>query len=339
MKQMRKKFQSAPRLRQAGKYRILIAFGFNLTLLVGIAFSSNVLQEYHNKLVHNINEIIKLEKEYSTLEGNLQKLAAKTGKLESQKNLSWFNRRRLVKLTEKKAELNQKVIVIYKKMLNSKSSANQIFNKYFTVLNIEIDSTISELETTIDSTERKNSLLYLLHLKERRDWLLNSQKYYTLYTQNTIPEDDTFLSLFNNPKQKKVVKEDLKRILKNKINQIELMIDAAKEEELLRKRLAQFSSEMTALSGETRAYQTNAFEERARSDGNIASFTTDFQNYADLSGNKGLLQSETPMTNLQNEYLFLLQNIPSTGLPAYIAHLDSIRTSYLRTLEEVKESD
>jgi len=168
---------------------------------------------------------------------------------------------------------------------------------------------------------------------------LNSQKYYTLYNQNTILEDDTFLSLFNDPKQKKVIKEDLKRILKNKINQIELMIDTAKEEELLRKRLAQFSNEMTALSGETRAYQTNAFEENARNEENIASFTTDFQNYADLSGNKGLLQSETPMANLQTEYLFLLQNITSAGLPTYIAHLDSILTSYLKTLEEVKGSD
>ena len=336
---MRKKSQPASRLRQAGKYQLLIAFGFNLALIVGIAFSSSVLQEYHNKLVHNINEIIKLEKEYSTLERYLQKLDAETGKLESQKNPSWFNRRRLVKLIEKKADLNQNVIVIYKKILKSKSSANQIFEKYYIVLTTEIDSIISELENRADSTKRKNNLLYLLDLKERRDWLLNSQKYYTLYTQNILPENDMFLSLFINQKQKKVIQEDLIKILENKINQIELIIDAVKEEELLRKRFAQFSNEMTALSGETRAYQTSIFKDSDRNEENITFYNTDFANYADLSNNKGLFQSETPMTNLQTEYLFLLQNIPPTSIPTYIAHLDSVRSSYLQTLEEVKGSD
>lgn len=345
---MRKKSQPASRsirrtstleggLRQAGKYQLLIVFVFNLILFVGITFSSSILQEYHNQLVHNISEIIKLEKQHSTLKNALQKLNIETNKLESQKNPSWFNRRKLVKTTEKKAELNQNVISFYQKLLELKSSANQIFEKYYIVLTIEIDSTISELENRADSTKRKNNLLYLLELKQRRDWLLNSQKYFTLYTQNIFPEDDTFLSLFINQKQKKVIQEDLIKILENKINQIELIIDAVKEEELLRKRFAQFSSEMTALSGETRAYQTNIFKESDRNEENITFFNTDFQNYAGLSDKEHFLQSETPMTNLYTEYLFLFQNIPSTNLPNYIAHLDSVRTSYLQTIKEIKK--
>ena len=329
------------------KYYLLKAFIINLFILSEIVLSKNIIQEYHDDLSNKIKEIIQFEENKSGLERERQQLDSEINEIRSSENLGWFSKRKLVKYTERKAEITQKIIGIYDNLLKSQAGAQKIFSRYFTVLSYKIDSTISVLEITTDSTQRMESLLYLLELKTHRDWLMDTQKYYTLHAQNIISDSDRLLSYFKDPVKKKLLQEDLGKIVENKINQIDLVISAAREEELLRKRLSQFSTEMAAISGETRVYSSHSFESSKSGDRSteLSAFgendwgDIDYENYIGLSNNEAFIQSEITPIYSQTGYLFLLQDIRSKDIKSYVAHLDSIRASYIILLDEIKEAD
>ena len=108
--------------------------------------------------------------------------------------------------------------------------------------------------------------------------------------------------------------------------------------------MAQFASEMTAFSGEinpanSRSYQTTLTERDLK-------ITDEDATYGNVvPTNLGLeetwttrtVQTEFPMTLNSEDYLHIVQPIPSKNMRSYISQMDSIKTYYLKQIAELEQ--
>jgi len=312
--------------------------------LFSSASAGQSLSDYHNAISADISEIalfVQKEKKLLTEQTEIEKSISS---LRQERNPDWMNRRKITKLTEKKAKISDQLMIAYKQSAGKKASANRIFNAYYPLISSKIDSVIDLLENITEPPRRTNAILTLLELRDRRDWLLQNQRYFAPAGIIILPRKDDILEFIKNPSQQAMLRTELIRILREKVDQIDLIIAAAKEEELLRKRMAQFASEMTAFSGEinpanSRSYQTTLTERDLK-------ITDEDATYGNVvPTNLGLeetwttrtVQTEFPMTLNSEDYLHIVQPIPSKNMRSYISQMDSIKTYYLKQIAELEQ--
>jgi len=335
---MRKRFGVYPR-----KIKYLGWIACTTLWLFSYVSAGQSLSDYHNTISANISELASLVQSEKTLLTEQTKIEKSIASLRQEKNPGWTNRRKIAKFTEKKAKIGDQLIVIYRQSAEKKASANRIFDAYFPLLSSQIDSVIDFLEKTAEPSRRTSAILTLLELKDHRDWLLQNQRYFAPAGIQILPRKENPLELVKNPTQQAMLKTELVRILNEKIDQIDLIIAAAKEEELLRKRMAQFASEMTAFSGEinpanSRNYQTTFTETKSRgTDVDITTYGTPTSNGNGETWTTHTIQTEFPMTMNSEDYLHIVQSVPSKNMRSYISQLDSIKTLYLKQIAELEQ--
>ena len=309
-------------------------FSALLPLLINIGYGADLKSDYHTPLSQSVKSIIELENRITILNTEREKIDLELAEISPAENPGWYSKRKIVKLTEIKANINQEILLVYDELLKLKTDANSVFSKYYPILSSKLDSLINALELNSDPDARKRSLTHLIELKAERDWLLNTQIYYSHHSSEIITESDKLLSAVRSNNQRDLLQKELLAILEGKIEQIDLMISAAKEEDLLQKRLVQFSSEMSMISGEENLYRSDisdkaSMENLTNSDGN---YGADWDNFRSTFDDKSVYQSPTTLTKA--DYIFLFKDMPASNLISYISHLDSLRSTYSDLIEE-----
>lgn len=323
--------------------KLLKIFLILISFTLQIALSENLFQSYYNQLSTNINQLVNLYKKEAEIESKIQQINKDIDLLTKEDNLSWLDQRKLVKLTEQKANLNTELTSVYDRIIDLNTKSIPIFSEYNSSLVAEINSVISDLDSINDPSLRKEYISYLIELKYRRDWLAESQKYLSLKKVEVDAESDKMSTLFDDLRKNELIKEDLKCILEGKISQINQLIEAAKEEKMLRETLEQFNTEMAALSGEisiisgsnlSKGSDISSFDSESPT-GN-APLSADYDNYANYSNNISLFQSEIFSPYSKSDLLLLMQNIPTASLTSYITNLDSLREDYKKMIDELQ---
>ena len=119
-------------------------------------YAEDELNHLQNKLSTSIEKIINLDNSRKILEQERDQIDTEINKFSNAEELGWYKKRKLVLLTEKKSELNQKMTNIFQKLLDEQNQAYQISSSYFPLLSTQMDSLFSLLDTEKDSTaERK----------------------------------------------------------------------------------------------------------------------------------------------------------------------------------------
>ena len=311
-----------------------------ILVLVQSGFAGNRMNDYRSDLSATVNKIIQLNKQIEKLDAKITDIDGKINFLDNQKNPSWLNRRKVVKLTEEKAAINTDRLNYYRQVLELQNSAGATSSALFALITNDMDSLVTELNSDLPVDQRKAGLDYLISIIETRNWVIDTKAYYTHVDDVAIPSKMN-ISDFIQPGRTNVrLKSDLVNFLDEKIQRISVMIDASREEEALRTKLDQFALEMTALGGEIdhQSYQSG-IKTASEPEVNLG---VSFDNTDSPLNNRGYnnwvfttqsLPLVTPIT--EYDYLPVIKDLESSELPEYISTLDSIRSYYINQKQEL----
>lgn len=310
------------------------------SVFAGHPDSTTIYQAEYDK---QLARVVVLDNRYREFQIRVDLIDTHLKKLEADRRSDWYTRRKLSKLTAEKAAINDDIILTFDEISRLQSEASHIFNRYYLDLSYHVEQILTQLTLTNDTKQRQNLIQKLLEMVEQRSRLLNTQRRFLPTAEILIPEKENLVALIAHSDQRNLIRKDVINVLNEKIRQVDLMITAARTEDQLRKRLNQFNTEMSALSGEVTSYQTAipATDESNRNNksnnifdwGSIPTNENRNVDYQNWLGNAA--QPSMPTTLTAIDYLPLIQNIPSTELPLYLTQLDSIRKYYQNQLQEV----
>jgi len=311
-----------------------------ILVLIQSGFAGNRMNDYRSDLSATVNKIIRLNKQIEKLDAKITDIDNKINFLDNQKKPSWLNRRKVVKLTEEKAAINTDRLNYYQQLLELQNSAGAISSTLFALITNDMDSLVTELNTDLPIDQRKAGLDYLIRLIEIRNWVIDTKAYYTHISDMAIPSKMSISDFIQPGRTNDKLKSDLVNFLDEKIQQISVMINAAREEEALRTKLDQFAMEMTALGGDIdhQSYQSG-IKTASEPEVNLGAF---YDNTDSPLNNRGYnnwvfttqpLPLVTPIT--EYDYLPVIKDLESSELPQYISTLDSIRSYYINQKQEL----
>ncbi|MCK4641642.1 MAG: hypothetical protein KAU06_09895 [Candidatus Marinimicrobia bacterium] len=311
-----------------------------ILILVQSGFAGNQMNDYRSDLSATVNKVIQLNNQIEKLDTKIADIDREISVLDNRKKPSWLDRRKVVKLTEEKAAINTDNLNYYQQLLELQNSARATSSALFALITNDMDSLVTELNSNLSVDQRKAGLDYLIRIIEIRNWVIDTKTYYTHVDDVTIPSKMNIGDFIQSGRTNVRLKSDLVNFLDEKIQQISVMIDAAREEEALRTKLDQFALEMTVLGGEIdhQSYQ---------SDVKIASEPEKYwgvflDNTDSPSNNRGYnnwvstTQSHPLVTYISEyDYLPVIKDMESSEFPEYISTLDSIRTYYINQKQEL----
>ena len=313
------------------------------TLILILLLAKNIqsapidsLTYYQTQYNQQLTKLRTLEKDYDKLLNDINAIDAQIIKINNASNLNWSDKRKLSRLTARKAEINAKMIPIYTELTNQRTILNITFNRYYDFLSKSIDSTINQYSRVGDSHQRQNLSKTLFELIDQRGQLLASQRQFSDQNEFPLPEKEDLVALISKYDFNEAIRRDISHILDAKIRQINLMIAAANTEKELRQRLNQLNLEMNALSGEAYPYQGGNFDSK-NAFGDYDNWgppaMSEKTTYRNRTNNAALPATTQPVTAA--DYLPLFQNIPTNDLSLYISQLDSLRRYYQKQLQEI----
>ena len=327
------------------KHRIKTQFanfaGIFIFLLLTVNPSAGLAQsqstdQLRNQLQDELNQITALQTRINKVESDLNKIDQDLIHLRAPEGNSWYSHRRAVKLKSKKATVSEQLSDLVIQQRAHKESAAAISHNFYSRISTRIDSLIEAIHPNETAAARKQQMTQLLELKSQRDWLVESQY---LYSDYPVPEgiaDDQVFAFLRKSKNNATLRNEFQELIGEKIDQVNMIIAAAREESTLRHRLAQFSNEMSAISGEIdlRSATTTgpiatgwdgATDQETYSNGNI-----------DIARREKNADQSIPATVTQTDFLFLFYNLTTDDMNTYISQLDSIRRSYVKLLTELQ---
>ncbi|HOO14059.1 MAG TPA: hypothetical protein PLC51_09695 [Candidatus Marinimicrobia bacterium] len=307
------------------------------TLILILLLTKNIqsapidsLAYYQAQYKQQLTKLHTLKQDYNQLLNEINAIDAQIIKINNASNLNWNDKRKLSRLTARKAEINGKMIPIYTELINQRTILNITFNRYYDFLSKSIDSTVNQYNTVGDSRQRQSLSRTLFELIDQRGQLLASQRQFSDQKEFPLPEKEDLVALISKYDFNDAIRRDISHILDLKIRQIDLMIAAANTEKELRQRLNQLNLEMNALSGESYPYQGGNFSDYENWDHATMSGKSVYRN---RTNNAALPATTQPVTAA--DYLPLFQNIPTNDLSLYISQLDSLRRYYQKQLQEI----
>ncbi len=307
------------------------------TLILILLLAKNIqsapidsLAYYQTQYNQQLTKLRTLEKDYDKLLNDINAIDAQIIKINNASNPNWNDKRKLSRLTARKAEISGKMIPIYTELTNQRTILNITFNRYYDFLSKSIDSTVNQYNTVGDSRQRQSLSRTLFELIDQRGQLLASQRQFSDQNEFPLPEKEDLVALISKYDFNEAIRRDISHILDAKIRQIDLMIAAANTEKELRQRLNQLNLEMNALSGESYPYQGGNFSDYENWDHATMSGKSVYRN---RTNNAALPATTQPVTAA--DYLPLFQNIPTNDLSLYISQLDSLRRYYQKQLQEI----
>ncbi len=320
------------------KIQLLYTFFLMLIFTANTTASSDVLHTRQQELADVLRTIKTTEQLISEQDSTIQKIDRKIAELEQTDNPGWLERRRIVKLTEEKAALNAKRLRCFEQLLDWQNQARDLSATILTEVTQSIDSLIGAINTADSGQQRQADLAALIKVIEIRNWIITTRPYYTRVENEPIPpklDIQEFLSL---TLTNSGVKTDLLKLLNEKIDELTLMIQSAREEEILRQRLEQFSYEMASIGGEI-GEQT--LHPRQISSSKETDAPTGWDNYSENRispdfTNWVLTTQTEPLSSLTAyDYLPIIESLDPAELSDYIFTLDSLRNYYISEKQKI----
>ncbi|HDP67523.1 MAG TPA: hypothetical protein ENN20_03355 [Candidatus Marinimicrobia bacterium] len=305
---------------------IFLAFALNLTA------ADNILKEQQQALADLLQAIKTTAERISIQDSAIHKIDRKIAQLEQLENPGWLERRRIVKLTEEKAALNSRRLRSFDQLLDQQNRARNLSTALLTEATQSIDSLIETINAAEPGQQRQTNLASLIQVIEIRNWIITTRPSYARLENEVVsPKLDLreFLSLTSaNPG----IKTDLIKLLDDKIGELTLMIKSAREEEILRQQLEQFSYEMASISGEIGeqtlqpqqvSYSKDIDATTGWNYSGESRISPDFTNWV-LTTQTDQLSSLTTY-----DYLPIVKSLDPAELSDYIFTLDSLRNYYI----------
>lgn len=298
-------------------------------------------QSFYNK---EVEKFTNLERQAEQLNSKIVNINAHVNTLSARENPNWNEKRKLSRLTAQKAELNNEMIRTFEKLASQKNTLGEVYHNYFEFLSDQINHTLAQYSRVTDSNQRQDLSRDLIKLVEQRSHLLATRRLFFDQNAPPVPDKENLIALVNEFDQNSALRNDVAKILEEKIQQIELLLSAAEAENQLRKRLNQLNLEMSALTGELYSDamtghigdndrgQTLGPTDGTWNDGTSNSKDASYENWANTAN---LPITSRPLTDV--DYLPIFQTISTTNLSSYIFELDSLRRHYQKQLQEIKK--
>ncbi|MBU1634735.1 hypothetical protein KJ762_09535 [bacterium] len=304
-----------------------------LMLAANITSANGLLENQRQQLSSMLNEIGQINEHITQIDSDLNGMNNKIAKLENLDKLSWIKRRRIVKLTEEKSTLNSKRMDYYQQLMDLQNTTHQVSSGMLDGISQIIDSLLIEINSATSTTGRISGLEHLLGLNEVRNWTINASSVYAQTGNELIPKKLNIQDYLSMAQSNQLIRNDLLNLMDDKIGELALMIETAKEEEILQNRLEQFALEMTSVGGEidektlnpVKVNKSNAAEVDSWTYNNLSGNETnrDFSNWV-LNTQPGILSSLSSY-----DYLPIIKSLEPSELPNYIFTLDSLRNYYV----------
>ncbi len=287
------------------------------------------------QLEKNVSELTSLMKDKKSLSNEINILDNEIALLKSSKKLNWFDNRKLAKLTAKKDLENDKILELYNSIIRMKNECYQTYKIYFPRLKQDINDNFEQLEKEFDSTERNQILNKIIEQKRRRDFIVSTQKYYIQIDNETDIIQQDITDIRNNLDEKFI--DEMKNIIKDKIYQFDLIINAAKKEKQLKKKLEDFNLEISSIS-EPESYQNEKSTNESGSYSLAAEKDYNFDNYTEnVARSSNIMNKEIDFIHYEDNYLFLFDKKSIDSIDNYVSHIDSIKNYYKKMLENLEQ--
>jgi len=318
------------------RHQILI--GISLILLTLVLRAQYTFDDERVQLAVILRQIDRLNSDISQIDTQLESINKKITRLENHDDLSWIERRRLVKLTEEKAALNTTRLDYFQQLLDNQNRARQSSDNLIQSITAAIDSTLNLLSGNQSVKKRQEALNYLLTLNELRNQAIDSRRTFSQINNELIPGKINIQDYLQKSQNYPQIHRDLINLLDKKIHELSLMIKTVNEEKNLQNRLAQFSMEMSSVSGEikqqslalTSAQRDISYDiDNGYSEGPISLNNRDYINWV-TSKDPNMFTTFTP-----SDYLPVIKSISPSELPDYITTLDSLRNFYLAEKQKI----
>ncbi|MBU0711838.1 hypothetical protein KKA87_07980, partial [bacterium] len=229
--------------------------------------------------------------------------------------------------------LNSKRMDYYQQLMDLQNTTHQVSSGMLDGISQIIDSLLIEINSATSTTGRISGLEHLLGLNEVRNWTINASSVYAQTGNELIPKKLNIQDYLSMAQSNQLIRNDLLNLMDDKIGELALMIETAKEEEILQNRLEQFALEMTSVGGEidektlnpVKVNKSNAAEVDSWTYNNLSGNETnrDFSNWV-LNTQPGILSSLSSY-----DYLPIIKSLEPSELPNYIFTLDSLRNYYV----------
>ncbi len=286
------------------------------------------------QLEKNISELTSLMKDKKSLSNEINILDNEIALLKSSKKLNWFDNRKLAKLTAKKDLENDKILELYNSIIRMKNECYQTYKIYFPRLKQDINDNFEQLEKEFDSTERNQILNKIIEQKRRRDFIVSTQKYYIQIDNETDIIQQDITDIRNNLDEKFI--DEMKNIIKDKIYQFDLIINAAKKEKQLKKKLEDFNLEISSIS-EPESYQNEKSTNESGSYSLADEKDYNFDNYTEnVARSSDQMNKEIDFIHYEDNYLFLFDKKSIDSIDNYVSHIDSLKNYYKKMLENLE---
>ena len=312
------------------KYKTIIV-GLLILLLISVnGIAQKSFDHQRDQLIEILRKITQTKTEIDRIDHQLNSIDQKITQLENRTDLTWLERRRIVKLTEEKALHNAVRLKYYRQVLDYQNSARSISGGLLESIATVIDSTLNQISASDSDARRQAGLDYLLGIIDLRNWIIDSQGAYAQIDEELYPEKIDIGNILSCSRLYPQIHDDLLNLMDSKIEKLTVMIKTAKEEEILQNRLDQFSLEMSSVGGEIKDQAYRPEEKPNRET------LTDFT-YSNDSGGKNndyvswaLSTDAGPLSSLGSiDYLPIIKSLEPSELPDYIFTLDSLRQYYI----------
>jgi len=318
------------------KIRNIITILFILNFLSQSILAADSINVYFDRIFDSTKRITQLTKKAGQLEQKVTELDKKIEVLNKDNNLNWFEKWKLSRLMSKKKEMNDQILVLYSQIRDQKSKSQKQFRSLYPEIKRELDTAFAELKAVTDSSQRLGRMEKILMLNSKLEWLITNQQFFTTPQNPVQIEEDYLKGLMQKLDSDPASKEELVKLLENRVTKLDKMIYSAREAVKLRNRLNQFQDEMSAQSNES-------FVSAARDNATRKSELTygpDIGEYG--TWEKNIINAENDNVQLSDnltkvDYLYIFQKYSSQELSSSIDDLDSLRTLYKKLLQDIAE--
>jgi len=157
--------------------------------------------------------------------------------IENNSNINWLQKRKLAKLSKEKSIKSNEIFQLYTIIRTLKDGCKEDFTNFIS----ENEHTIIDITKNLNekSSDRKSLIFQLIEEKQKRDFLIDTQKYFSDKNSFELTNDFHYFS-FSDPD---IVKE-LIATLEIKIQNIDNAKNAAQKEIKMRNNLKEFRDEI-----------------------------------------------------------------------------------------------
>ncbi|MBN2280019.1 MAG: hypothetical protein JXQ65_05525 [Candidatus Marinimicrobia bacterium] len=295
-----------------------------LYLLLSVSLFADFSSYRQN--IENLRQLL-LEKEAETQ--NLNEINTTLTKLQKQKQ-TWLNQRKIAKLTQHKAKKTDHIFVIIEEISALRKRCNSDFNTLYEKNFHTVDSLIGQLNTNPE--KRKANLSQLLEEKGKRDFLLNSQKYFSTLDHKSFEIKQNF-NVFDLANHELI--DDLVALLESKILNIETAKASAQKEIKMRQKLNNFHSEISTIQ-EPETFTTTSSSTTESEKGIENSWNDEsLSNYDNtVRGASGSFETYDELTN-ENDFLILFETKTNESMDNFLNRMDSLQSYYTDILKEL----